>query len=119
MAKEFEIKDLGNLKYFLGIEVARSKQGIFVSQRKYILDLLQETGMLGCKASNTPIDPNQKLSNNNDGVLVDTGRYQRLVGKLIYLSYTRPDIAYVVSVVSLCIPLVSHILMQFFEYSDI
>ena len=91
MAKEFEIKDLGSLKYFLGIEVARSKQGIFISQRKYVLDLLQETGML---------EVNQKLGDDTDGAVVDKGRYQRLVGKLIYLSHTRPDIAFAVSVVS-------------------
>jgi hypothetical protein len=47
LANEFEIKDLGSLKYFLGIEVARSRHGIFISQRKYILDLLKETGLLG------------------------------------------------------------------------
>ena len=49
LAKEFEIKDLGTLKYFLGIEVAQSRKGIFISQQKYILDLLKETNMLGCK----------------------------------------------------------------------
>ncbi|RVX20745.1 Retrovirus-related Pol polyprotein from transposon TNT 1-94 [Vitis vinifera] len=54
--KEFEIKDLGNLKYFLGMEIARSKKGIAVSQRKYVLDLLNETGMLGCKPAETPMD---------------------------------------------------------------
>ena len=100
LAKEFEIKDLGSLKYFLGIEVARSKHGIFISQRKYVLDLLAETGMLGSKACDTPIEPNQKLGDGHSGTLVDKGRYQRLVGKLIYLSHTRPDIAFAVSVVS-------------------
>jgi hypothetical protein len=55
LANEFEIKDLGSLKYFLGIEVAKSKHGIFMSQRKYILDLLKETGMLGCKATDNPV----------------------------------------------------------------
>ncbi|RVX06299.1 Retrovirus-related Pol polyprotein from transposon TNT 1-94 [Vitis vinifera] len=59
--KEFEVKDLGNLKYFLGMEVARSRKGIVVSQRKYILDLLKETGMLGCKPINTPMDSQKKL----------------------------------------------------------
>lgn len=56
LAKEFEVKDLGQLKYFLGMEIARTKNGISVSQRKYTLDLLQETGMLGCKAANTSIE---------------------------------------------------------------
>ena len=59
--EEFEIKDLGALKYFLGMEFARSKEGIFVNQRKYVLDLLDETGMLGCKLVETPIEPNVKL----------------------------------------------------------
>ena len=100
LLKEFEIKDLGRLKYFLGIEVAHSKEGIFISQQKYVVDLLKETGLLGCKASNTPIDPNHKLGEALEGDKVDKGVYQRLVGKLIYLAYTRPDIAYVVGVVS-------------------
>lgn len=100
LAKEFEIKDLGKLKYFLGIEVAHSKNGIFVSQQKYILDLLNETGMLGCKPVDTPIEQNHKLGEANEDVVVDRGVYQRLVGKLIYLSHTRPDIAYAVSAVS-------------------
>lgn len=58
LAKEFEIKDLGKLNYFLGIEVARFKKGFFISQRKYNLNLLTETGMLGCKTSNTLMNPN-------------------------------------------------------------
>ncbi|KAA0036962.1 Cysteine-rich RLK (RECEPTOR-like protein kinase) 8 [Cucumis melo var. makuwa] len=92
MGNEFEIKDLGNLKYFLEMEVARSKEGIFVSKRKYTLDLLTETGMLGCCPADTPIEFNCKLENSDDQVPVDKKQYQRLVGKLIYLSHTRPDI---------------------------
>ncbi|KAK2972599.1 hypothetical protein RJ640_007068 [Escallonia rubra] len=57
LPKEFEIKDLGKLKYFLGMEVARSNKGISISQRKYTLDLLKETGMIGCKPVDTPMDP--------------------------------------------------------------
>ncbi|KAA0052170.1 Cysteine-rich RLK (receptor-like protein kinase) 8 [Cucumis melo var. makuwa] len=86
MGDDFEIKDLGNLKYFLGIEVARSKEGIFVSQRKYTLDLLTETGMLGCRLADTPIEFNCKLGNSDDQVPVDKEQYQRLVGKLIFFS---------------------------------
>jgi len=100
LATEFEMKNLGGLKYFLGIEVARSKQGICLSQRKYILDLLSEVGLLECKPADTPIVQNHKLGEYPDQVPTNKERYQKLVGKLIYLSHTRPDIAYAVSVVS-------------------
>ena len=56
LAKELAIKDLSVLKYFLGVDITPSKKGIVVSQRKYILDLLEETGMSGCRASDTPIE---------------------------------------------------------------
>ena len=100
LAHEFEIKDLGNLKYFLEMEVARSKRGIVVSQQKYVLDLLKETGMFGCKPADTPMDSNYKQSITEESTPIDKGRYQRLVGKLIYLSHTRPDISFSVSVAS-------------------
>lgn len=100
LAAEFEMKDLGQLKYFLGIEVVRTNQGIALSQRKYVLDLLTETGMLACKPAETPIEVNHKLGIFPNQIPTDIGRYQRLVGRLIYLSHTRPDIAYAVSVVS-------------------
>ncbi|RVW83231.1 Retrovirus-related Pol polyprotein from transposon RE1 [Vitis vinifera] len=97
LSEEFEVKDLGNLKYFLGMEVARSRKGIVVSQRKYILDLLKETGMLGCKPIDTPMDSQKKLGIEKESTPVDRGRYQRLVGRLIYLSHTRLDIGFAVS----------------------
>ncbi|CAN6720151.1 unnamed protein product [Malus baccata var. baccata] len=100
LAAEFDMKNLGDLKYSLGVEVARSSRGIFLSQRKYVLDLLKETGMLGCKPVDTPIVEKHYLGIYPDQEPVDKGRYQRLVGRLIYLSHTRPDIAYAVSVVS-------------------
>ena len=100
LSREFEIKDLGQLKYFLGIEVLRSKGGIFITQRKYILDLLAITGMLDCKPSDTPIATNNGLQMIEGEKLANRGQYQRMVGKLIYLSHTRPDIAYAVGVVS-------------------
>ncbi|MFS7918608.1 putative RNA-directed DNA polymerase [Helianthus anomalus] len=97
---EFEMKDLGRLKYFLGIEVLRSKQGIFICQRKYVLDLLAETGMVECRPADTPMMVNHGLHMEDGADLADKERYQRIVGKLIYLSHTRPDIAYAVGVVS-------------------
>ena len=100
LAKEFEIKDLGKLKYFLGIEVARSKQGIFISQQKYVIDLLRETGMMDSKPIATPIEQNHRLSEVLGEKKVDRKMYQRLVGRLIYLAHTRLDIAYSVSVIS-------------------
>ncbi|XP_058211908.1 uncharacterized mitochondrial protein AtMg00810-like [Rhododendron vialii] len=99
LAQEFEIKDLGPLRYFLGMEVARSDKGIFISQRKYILDLLEETGMLGCRPADSSIEANHHLSG-DVGERTDKERYQRLVGRLIYLAHTRPDVTYAVGVVS-------------------
>ena len=60
------MKDLGKLKYFLGIEVAYSRQGIFISQRKYILDILKETGKLGCKTTRVPIEQTHRIGNDEE-----------------------------------------------------
>ena len=77
------MKNLGGLKYFLGIEVARSKRGIFLSQRKYVLDLLTEVGMLDCKPADSSTVQNKKLGVYPDQEPADKESYQRLVGKLI------------------------------------
>ena len=82
------------------MEVARNKTGISVSQRKYVLDLLKETGMMGCKPVDTPMDPSVKLEMEAKSVPIDRGSYQRLVEKLIYLSHMRPDISLAVNYVS-------------------
>ncbi|XP_019058891.1 PREDICTED: uncharacterized protein LOC109116981 [Tarenaya hassleriana] len=95
----FEIKDLGELKYFLGIEVLRSPTGIFLSQRKYILDLLQETGKLGAKPAKTPLEDNYKEQREGE-LYADDEQYRRVVGKLIYLTITRPDLCFPVKQVS-------------------
>ena len=100
LAKEYEIKELGKLKYFRGIEVAYSTQGIFISQQNYVTDLLAKTRKIGCKPVSTPMDPNHKLGEAKEEPMVDKRMHQRLVGKLIYLAHTRPDIAYLVSVIS-------------------
>ncbi|KAL6311431.1 hypothetical protein AAG906_035856 [Vitis piasezkii] len=97
---EFEIKELGKLKYFLGIEVAYSTQGIFISQQKYVTDLLAETRKIGCKRVSTLMDPNHKLGEAKEEPVVEKRMYQRLVGRLIYLDHTWPDIAYSVNMIS-------------------
>ncbi|CAL9001730.1 unnamed protein product [Prunus brigantina] len=98
LTSKFDMKDLGGLKYVLGIEVTHSKNEIFLSQ--YVLDLLKETSMLGCERIDIPIEQNHGLEECPYQVPIDKGRYPRLVGRLIYLSYTRLDIAYALSVVS-------------------
>ena len=82
------------------MEVARTAKGILVTQRKYTLDLLKNTGMIGCKPAATPVEPNSKLGLEENSAPVERGKYQRLVGRLIYLSHTRLDIAFAVSLVS-------------------
>ena len=75
LSSEFEMKDLGHLKYFLGIEVSRSDKGIFLSQIKYALDFLQETSMSACQPADTPVEEGLKLCVETNQVPVDKGRY--------------------------------------------
>ncbi|XP_022008266.1 uncharacterized mitochondrial protein AtMg00810-like [Helianthus annuus] len=99
---EFLIKDLGLLKYFLGIEVIKVTDGVCLSQRKYCMDLLNEYGMSGSKPTSCPIEQNHVLTKltMQESKTVDVTQYQKLIGKLIYLSHTRPDIAYSVHYLS-------------------
>ncbi|XP_014517339.1 uncharacterized protein LOC106774822 [Vigna radiata var. radiata] len=90
---------MGNLSYFLGFEVARSSTGIHLSQRKYALDLLRETGMIAAAPISTPMNFSTKVSYEGQP-LEDPTVFRRLIGRLIYLTNTRPDITCVVHCLS-------------------
>ena len=90
----------GILKYFLGIEVSHSKHELVISQQKYTRDLLNKTSNSACKPVNTPIGVNHGMSICPDQIPTNKERYQRLVGKLIYLTHTRLGISNAVSMVS-------------------
>ncbi|GJW49543.1 ribonuclease H-like domain-containing protein [Tanacetum coccineum] len=118
LKSKFMIKDLGKLKYFLGIEVVDTDKGICLNQRKYVLDLLSEYGMLACKPAKTPLMSKLVISNeasDKDPLLENITDYHKLMGKLIYLTNTRPYISYVVHCLSQFMhsPLTSHLKIDF------
>ncbi|XP_016195996.1 uncharacterized protein LOC107637059 [Arachis ipaensis] len=96
----YKIKDLGELKYFLGMKIARSRKGIAVCQRKHCLDLLQDYGMLDAKPASTPMDYTTHLSKKFGTLLASNSEYRRIIGRLLYLTNTKSEIAYAVSKLS-------------------
>ena len=92
----FRIKNVGNLTYFLGFEIARNNKGIHLCQRKYTIDILKEAGMLGSAPMPTPMNFSRHKSTNIGEPLVDPTPFRRLLGRLIYLTNTRPDITFAV-----------------------
>ncbi|XP_019057763.1 PREDICTED: uncharacterized protein LOC109116565 [Tarenaya hassleriana] len=98
--QHFQLKDLDPLHYFLGLGVARSRQGVQICQRKYTLELLEDFGFLGSKPLATPMDIREKLYADSGTILDDATHYRQLVGRLIYLSVTRPDISFAVQKLS-------------------
>ncbi|XP_047164026.1 uncharacterized protein LOC124833557 [Vigna umbellata] len=96
----FRIKNLGKLIYFLGFEVARSKRGIRLCQRKYALDILEETGMLGCKPYTTSFLSDTNSLYKTENYLANPSSYRRLIRKFLYLTNTRPDLCFSVNLLS-------------------
>ncbi|XP_016199460.1 uncharacterized protein LOC107640453 [Arachis ipaensis] len=96
----FKLKILGDLKYFFGLEIAKSTDGIHLCQRKYTLNLLQDTNFTTCKPTALPMEPNLKLSSTDGTHLSDPSLYRRLVGRLMYLTISRPEITYAVNTLS-------------------
>ena len=100
----FHMKDLGVSKYFLGLELARCPTGIYLCQRKYALDIIEQTGLLASKPTSFPVEQNHKLAIDRGPDFKDVAEYRRLVGHLNCLAVTRPDLAYSV-----------HLLAQFMQ----
>ncbi|GKC26312.1 integrase [Tanacetum coccineum] len=100
MMKKFEMSDLGKLSYFLGLEVQQGADGIFLSQQKYANDILNQFSMVGCKTVGTPMNVGEKLASNDGTGMADARKFRSLVGRLIYLTHTRPDLTYAVGIVS-------------------
>ncbi|GJT38193.1 ribonuclease H-like domain-containing protein [Tanacetum coccineum] len=92
---EFAMTDLGSLNYFLGISVTRDSSGMFLSQKKYVVETLERAGMVNCNSSRTPIDIESKLGATG-AVVSDPTLYRSPAGSLQYLTFTRPNISYVV-----------------------
>ncbi|KAD6453846.1 hypothetical protein E3N88_08552 [Mikania micrantha] len=100
MESEFEMSDMGLLRYFLGLEVTQTNSGVFISQSQYAKHLLSKFKMAHVKPDSTPMNTSEKLVINDGADKVDEVNYRSAVGGLIYLTHTRPDLAYSVSLVS-------------------
>ena len=96
LRRDFALKDLDDLHYFLGIEVKKVKDGIVLSQEKYVSDVLKRAGMMNCKISNMPLSTFEKLSKEEGEPLSAEAstNYRSVVGALQYLTLTRPDISF-------------------------
>ena len=100
LSQQFEMKDLGCLSYLLGLEITHSTEGLYITQAKYASDLLARTGLTDSKTVDTPVELNAHLTPSGGKPLSNPSLYRRLVGSLVYLIVTRPNISYVVHQVS-------------------
>jgi protein associated with RNAse G/E len=100
LVAEFVMKDLGLMHYFLGLEVWQSLEKIFLNQGKYAVEILKRFDMLECKAMNTPMETNLKVLVDTSSKLIDATLYRQIIGSLMYLTNTRPDICFAVNILS-------------------
>jgi len=96
----FGIKDLGKLHYFLGLEVSYVDEGIILSQRKFTTDLLKDSGLHNSRPACTPLPLNCKLDPNQGDLLSDPTYYRAMVGKINFLTHTRPDLSFTAQTLS-------------------
>jgi len=100
MLKVFEMMDLGLMSYFLGMEVKQNQDGVFICQMKYVGEILMKFHMEDCKCTNTPMNQKEKFSKDDGSDKIDEGQYRSLIGCLMYLTATKPDIMFAVSLLS-------------------
>ena len=100
MLREFDMSDLGKMRFFLGIEVLQKSDGIYICQKKYALEVLRRFGMMESNSVGSPIIPGFKISRDENGDFVDETYYKQLVGSLMYLTATRPDMVFVTCLIS-------------------
>lgn len=100
LAAEFDMKDLGLMHYYLGLEVWQEPNEIFLGQGKYVIELLKRFDMMECKPMTTPMITNLKMLRNSESSPVDPTKYSQLIGSLMYLVNTRLDICFAVNVLS-------------------
>jgi hypothetical protein len=96
MESEFQMSMMGELTFFLGIQVKQTKQGTFVHQAKYTKDLMKKFNMAELKPLSTPMSSVASLGPNEDGEAVDQREYMSMIGSLLYLTTSRPDIQFAV-----------------------
>ncbi|XP_024959022.1 uncharacterized protein LOC112499998 [Cynara cardunculus var. scolymus] len=100
MMQAFDMTDLGKMRFFLGVEVLQNPGEIFICQRKYATNVLKKFAMLESKPVKNPIVPGSKINKDVGGIEIDDTHYKQIVGSLMYLSATRPDIMYNISLIS-------------------
>ncbi|KAD4585787.1 hypothetical protein E3N88_23388 [Mikania micrantha] len=98
MIEKFEMSAMSDIKFFLGLQIDQSDAGIFIHQTKYIQDVLKRFSMLDCKPISTPIQPNHGIEPDIKGEIIDATLYRGMIGSLMYLTASRPDIVFATSI---------------------